>query len=374
MSTSTPSDASEDTSEKIWHFPDLSMRQLLQDLDFVRYVVELLFPDLLDLLDFSRGVQQNRTSLSPALEEREADVVVRVPFRDPGVGEPVHICILIEHQSRPDWLMYVRMLIYMVRIWDTEHRQFGSKPRDQQNWSPILPIIFYTGEGRWTAPMSLTEAMNIPSFLERFVPKFDILFLDVKRADGERLTASRHPFGWLLRVLQEEDANEPAFRDALETAALEIGRLGGMQNTQLREALHYLILLILHKRSPGERDAFINIVKENSKDERGVETMVQTTAELLIEQGKEQGIAQGVEQGREQGIEQGREQGIEQGARQTSIESTLTLLTRRFPDADVPGLKPRLEAIEDLERLKALNLEASFVEDFQTFQGQVETE
>ena len=73
-------------------------------------------------------------------------------------------------------------------------------------------------------------------------------------------------------------------------------------------------------------------------------------------------------------IQQGIQQGVEQGARQTSIESTLTLLTRRFPDADVPGLKPRLEAIEDLERLKALNLEASFVEDFQTFQGQVETE
>ena len=76
----------------------------------------------------------------------------------------------------------------------------------------------------------------------------------------------------------------------------------------------------------------------------------------------------------QQGVAQGVEQGIEQGARQTSIESTLTLLTRRFPDADVPGLKPRLEAIEDLERLKALNLEAFFAEDFQTFQDQVETE
>ena len=68
-----------------------------------------------------------------------------------------------------------------------------------------------------------------------------------------------------------------------------------------------------------------------------------------------------------------REEGREEGARQMSIESTLTLLMRRFPDADVPRLKSRLEAIEDLERLKALNLEASFVEDFQTFQGQVET-
>ena len=70
------------------------------------------------------------------------------------------------------------------------------------------------------------------------------------------------------------------------------------------------------------------------------------------------------QQGRQQGIEQGRQQ----GARQMSLESTLTILTRRFPDADVNVLKPTLEAIEDLNRLKQLNLEASLAESFQTFQ------
>ena len=62
------------------------------------------------------------------------------------------------------------------------------------------------------------------------------------------------------------------------------------------------------------------------------------------------------------------QQGIEQGARQTSIESTLLVLTRRFPHADVNALKPTLEAIEDLNRLMALNVEASFAASFQTFQ------
>ena len=70
----------------------------------------------------------------------------------------------------------------------------------------------------------------------------------------------------------------------------------------------------------------------------------------------------------QQGIEQGIEQGKQQGARQMSIESTLTVLTRRFPDADVNALKPTLEAIEDLNRLKALNIEASLAENFQAFQ------
>ena len=75
-----------------------------------------------------------------------------------------------------------------------------------------------------------------------------------------------------------------------------------------------------------------------------------------------------VETAAEERYQQGIEQGIEQGARQTSIESTLTILTRRFPDADVNALKPTLEAIEDLTRLKQLNIEASLAENFQAFQ------
>ena len=66
-------------------------------------------------------------------------------------------------------------------------------------------------------------------------------------------------------------------------------------------------------------------------------------------------------------LEQGIEQGIEQGARQMSIENTLATLNARFPKADVNALKPNLEAIEDLNRLKQLNLIASIAETFNAF-------
>ena len=66
-------------------------------------------------------------------------------------------------------------------------------------------------------------------------------------------------------------------------------------------------------------------------------------------------------------------QGIEQGARQMSVESTLNILRERFPNADVNVLKPRLEAIADLNRLKALNLKASIAESFRAFREGLET-
>ncbi len=361
MSSAKPSDVSE---SRVYHFPDRSMRRLLQAPDYVRYLVEILMPELVEFLDFDSGVQQNRSFLSAALQERESDVVLRVPFRESIDREALHICILIEHQSRSERLMRLRLLIYIARIWESEYQQLESRGEGQQQWSPILPIVFYTGSDRWKAPMPLTEALNIPQFMEAFVPAFKVLFLDVKRTERETLTKSGHPFGWLLRVLQEEDADKTEFHEVLATSVSEISRSGETQDSQLWEALNYLILLIYHRRSEGERDAFVDLIKAQSPDEKEIEIMAQTAAEALIEQGKAEGILEGIEQGREEGMEQG----IEQGARQMSIESTLRILTRRFPDADVNSLKPTLEAIEDLDRLVVLNTEAFFAESFHTFQ------
>ena len=71
-------------------------------------------------------------------------------------------------------------------------------------------------------------------------------------------------------------------------------------------------------------------------------------------------------------IELSERRGIEQGSRRTSIESTIAILNTRFSEADADTLTTALEAIEDLNRLKQLNLEASLVESFRAFQERLE--
>ncbi len=71
-------------------------------------------------------------------------------------------------------------------------------------------------------------------------------------------------------------------------------------------------------------------------------------------------------------IELSERRGIEQGARRTSIESTIAILNTRFSDTDADTLTTALEAIEDLNRLKKLNLEASLVESFRAFQERLQ--
>ena len=79
-------------------------------------------------------------------------------------------------------------------------------------------------------------------------------------------------------------------------------------------------------------------------------------------------LQQGEARGEARGINIGEARGITLGARQTSIESTLNVFTHRFPSADVNALKRQLEAIDDLDRLKQVNLEASIAKSLHDFQ------
>ena len=64
---------------------------------------------------------------------------------------------------------------------------------------------------------------------------------------------------------------------------------------------------------------------------------------------------------------QGLEQGLERGERKATIESILALLGTRFPPNTVQILRPALETIDDLPRLKELLLAAPYAENFEEF-------
>ena len=146
-----------------------------------------------------------------------------------------------------------------------------------------------------------------------------------------------------LTVLQNERADKASLSRALVDALSRLEGLERFEGEQGREGLVYLLMLILHRRPAEEHDELISLVERHTSNKE-VSTMAQTMAEVLLERG------------------------VEQGARETTIENTLSVLTARFPHADVNALKPTLEAIADLNRLKQLNLNASLARSFQAFQ------
>ena len=277
-------------------------------------------------------------------------MVFSVPFQSESKTDELLIYILIEHQSTVDPIMGSRVLFYMTQIWDSQRREWESQsvPKGKWRFRPILPIVFYTGEQRWTAPLTLDAKMDIPDVLSRFVPKFDTLFLGVKETDESELTKADHPLGWLLTVLQKEHATVEALSDALIEALSHINTLDEVSAQQRRRAISYLLLLILHRRPFEEQTELTHLLGQHVRqpsDREEVELMAQTMAEHLIEQAKVQGI--------EQGIEQGKAQGIEQGKIQEKQADVLKILRLRF-QAVPESLAGEINLIRNLSRLDTL--------------------
>ena len=64
---------------------------------------------------------------------------------------------------------------------------------------------------------------------------------------------------------------------------------------------------------------------------------------------------------------QAHEQGIQEGAQETIRENIFEILTIRFQDEDLPPLRPALDEIEDMQRLKQLFQTAMQVETLEDF-------
>ena len=279
---------------QIEHFPDRSTRWLFQDKENVRGLLEIVAAELVELIDFSQLSQINRSFIPDNLREQESDLVFSVPLQSESETDELLIYILIEHQSTVDVTMGFRVLFYMVQIWDAQRREWESNnvPKSQGRFRPILPILFYTGEQRWSTPLTLNAIMDIPDLLSRFVPTFDTLFLGVKAADEARLTQTDHPIGWLLTVLQKEDATKEVISRALIEALSHINVLDDDHRQQRQRSILYLLLLILHRRPVEEHDELRRLVAqhiEQPSDREEVGVMAQTMAEHLIERGEERG-------------------------------------------------------------------------------------
>lgn len=323
----------------IEHFPDRIARWLFQYTHNVEGLLEIVAAELVGAIDFSRLVPLNRRFISDTLREQESDIVFSVPFRRGSKTEELLIYILIEHQSTVDVTMGVRVLSYMTELWAAQRRVWESDnvPRSERRLRLILPIVFYTGEQRWNTPLTLAGIMDIPEDLSRFVPTFDTLFLNVKGTDEATLTKTNHPLGWLLTVLQKENADKEAMHRALERAMSHLNMLDALEAEQRQQALIYLLLLILHRRPAVEHKELITVVDRHT-DEMEVETMAQSMAEVLFEEGKVQGI----------------EQGIEQERRESAIRHILVVLKTKFTADIVDVLTPAIENISDVERLEQL--------------------
>ena len=99
------------------------------------------------------------------------DLLFSVNFND----KTGYIWILTEHQSKPDLLISLRMQKYMLRIC-SEHLKNNPK----SNLPAIYPILFYSGQVKYSSPMSFWDLFEDPTLAKSFFTK-PIQLIDVSK-------------------------------------------------------------------------------------------------------------------------------------------------------------------------------------------------
>ena len=348
----------------IGHIDDKSIRFLFKHSEHLRGLLLFLSVEIVEHLDTSQTKREMRSYIDTTLQDSISDIVFTVPFRDTSNGDVVTIYILIEHQSTVDRMMGLRLHSYMCQIWkdQLEEQRKAKVPASQQCLSPILPIVFYTGDRRWEIPVTLNAVMDVPELMTRFVPTFDTLFLTVKHTDTDEFLEQNHPFGWLMSVTQQVSANQKPVDDILMEALTRLDTLSPEESLLHAHALIYLSHLVVSKRPQAEREHLIEHILIHNRDTE-VKNIIMTGAEALIQQGHKQGKVEGLEQGKAEGLEQGKAEGLEQGRIDEKRTAVLKLVRHKFADFSDIVLN-QISGIDDLVHLDDLFDQALTAESF----------
>ena len=86
-------------------------------------------------LDFDRAERVDKSFVDEAYQERESDLIYRIPFGD----DALYVYVLLEFQSTVDQSMALRVLNYVVNLYmDLDRsRSAGEK------LPPVFPIVLY---------------------------------------------------------------------------------------------------------------------------------------------------------------------------------------------------------------------------------------
>ena len=243
------------------------------------------------LLDFPRMRTSQSVYVTEELRKRETDIVLEVPVRPDGVSDlgpegagGLTIFILVEHQSRHDAWMSLRMSDYVIQILNTQRSQHPERAK----LFPVLPIVLHTGKKRWLKMTPLTDRIVLGPRFERHLPEVEPILVSLAGMSRETLREKGGLMGIVLGLLPERAEKPRVFRRVLESVARELGRASTSERHRLVKLFHWLDRFCYNGRKEEECEdlhyRLTRFIPDDIREE--VNEMVRTMADALREEGE----------------------------------------------------------------------------------------
>jgi predicted transposase/invertase (TIGR01784 family) len=250
-------------------------------------------------------------------------------------GQPAFLYILFEHQNQEDPLIGLRLLTYMVRIWNDYLRNNSGATK----LPPILPLVLAQDNKPWKSSTRFADLIDIPEGageMKKHIPDFEFQLVELFRMPFEKILGT--PMGILtLRALKAEKL-QALLHDLVWDESLLI---------QLPSASFEMLMRYILDRDL-DKPAFRRRLKtlRNPK--------LSKNAMSLAEQFRQEGIRKGRQQGRQEGVI---------FSKQQDILEALEIRFQRVPE----GLREEIETIIDAKKLTHLLRAAITSADLESF-------
>jgi predicted transposase YdaD len=309
---------------------DKLFKQLLgEPANAASFIGSNLPDDIVRHLDLTRVKALSTSFIDSQYKESEADLLFSLAI----AGRPGYVYCLFEHQSSPDKMMLLRLLGYMVRIWERFHQE-----NPKATLLPvIIPLVLFHGRQRWQGPESFKGLVDLPG--EEYtchVPDFSFLLFDIS-SQGTALLKGNTIVQIAIGLLHAY--GHPQMRQVITGALTNFRNSDHIFDT--RKILE-IVIRYLAQTTPFDKDELLELV-ESSIDTPLSSEVVMTTYEQLIREGMIQGEAKGMKKGLQEGLREG----LQKGASLVLLRQ----LAKKFgPDANrltpmVNKLSPELQEL-----------------------------
>lgn len=279
--------------------------------------------DLAVAIDWHSLALEPCTFIDPDFAASESDLLFRVQLH----GSEVFLYLLFEHQSSEDPRMALRLLAYILRIW----QRFIKDAAPSAKLPAVVPVVLAQGRRPWRTSTRLADLIDIPPELEErlgpWQPALAYHLLELLRIPYAALAGT--PEGILtLRALKAAAVDE-LLGDPLWDESL----LFSISEDALERLLRYILNAELQIPELQERIAKLHAKPLKSK--------AMTLADRLREEGKIEGKLEGKLEGKRE-----------------SVLRALEIRHGRYP----AGIREALEGVTDSTALDRLH-ESAFLSD-----------
>ena len=292
--------------KQINHPHDKIFRSILED---KKQVIKLIN----EVLKLSRKLTEseieiyNSSYISERFENKESDIVYKMKEKN--------IFFLIEHQSKIDYEMPMRVLNYEIEIM---RQALGNRKIAKNSKIPmIIPIVIYTGRRKWNVALKIEEYQEIlQDYKIKALGEYNLI--DINDYSIEELEKNE-TFLAKLMIIEKSESKEELIKNL--TKIVE-----GEKVTENARLLYRIINYVLREKLGNE------MTKELLKKLKGGnENMGLAVMEMLEEEERElkKRIRKSCREAEQRGIEQGKSEGISIG----KVEVAKEMLKNNIEDA-----------------------------------------